>query len=245
MPHDQMRKRYFLHTLLHKFTEQLFFAFGTLLIYSKTGSILNTLLFAVIGNIATLFMKSAGFGPSIKLLKKWGLVECMTFGLIVKVITLVGIFYLSPEHSYFYAILFSLHIVENIGNTLYVIGANTIMFEVIGASKTPGYSSAQVMSLHTLSGLLAAITGIFLNAHDSFLYLFLVGGIILLGSTIPLKGITTPELPHLSFRENLKTISLPMFLANINPNHQFKIIGLPLLILALSASLDVSIWITA
>lgn len=244
MPNDQIRIRYLLHTLLHKFTEQLFFAFGALLIYAKTGSILGTLLFVVVGHATTLLMKSIGFRPSVALFRKWGLVPSMTLGLVLKVITLISIFYLSPDSIYFYAILFSLHIVENIGNTLYVIGANTIMLSVIGASKTPGYSSAQITSLHTLSGLLAAVTGIFLNSHDSFLYLFIVGSAILLGSTIPLSGIPTPELPRLSFWKNLKTISLPMFLANIEPSHSFKVVGLPLIILSISASLDISIWIT-
>src|SRR3989344_6274462 len=190
-------------------------------------------------------MKSVGFGPSVALFKKWGLVPSMTFGLVLKVIALVGIFYLLPEHSYFYAILFFLHVIENIGNTLYVVGANTIMITVIGASSAPGYSSAQITSLHTLSGLVAAITGIFLHTQASFLYLFLIGSAVLLGSTIPLSGIPTPELPRLSFWKNLKTISMPMFLANFEPSHPLKIVGLPLIILTLSRSFDISIWITA
>lgn len=245
MTDSQIRKRYLFHTLFHKFTEELFFAFGALLIYAKTGSILGTLLFAVIGHVGTLLIKSAGFASAITLFRKWGLVSSMTFGLLLKVIALGGIFYLSPESAYFYPILFSLHILENAGNTLYVFGASAIMLEVIGAAKAPGHSSAQIKALHIFSGLLAALTGVWLNSQGSFLSSFLIGGAVLLGSTIPLRGLPTPQLPQLSFRQNLRSISLPLFLANMNPNHQMKVIGLPLIILSLSASLDTSIMITA
>src|SRR3989344_2676047 len=245
MTNEQIRKRYLLHALLHKFTEQLFFAFGALLVYAKTGSVLNTLLFVVIGNISSLLMKSLGFNPSIKLFKEWGLILSMTLGLVLKVVALVGIFYLAPGYHYFYLLLFSLHVIENIGNTLYVIGASAVMVEVIGTSVMPGRSSAQIKMLHTVSGLMAALVGIFMSAHGSFLYLFLIGGIVLLGSTIPLVGIPTPKLPLFSFRKNLQTISPAMFFANVNPDHQFKVTGLPLIILAISASLDISIWVSA
>src|SRR3989344_4082855 len=213
----EIRKRYLLHTLLHKFTEQLFFAFGALLIFTKTESILGAIMFAVIGNTTTTLAKSLGFGSTINLFRRIGLTRTMSIGLMMKVLALCGIFYLEPGTSWFYAALFSLQIFESAGNTLYVVGANTIMFGVIGSSRAPGLSSAQISALHTLSGLLAAGAGILLSGFDSFLYSFLLGGVVLLGSVFPLSGLPTPKIPAISFFRNLKRISASMFLANVNP----------------------------
>lgn len=245
MTESQIRARYLAHAALHKFSEQLFFAFSALLIYAKTGSLLGTLLFFLVGNVASLLMKSIGFGPSVALFRRWGLMPSMTFGLVLKVLTLAGIFYLPPGYEYFYLVLFLMHAMENAGNVLYVTGANAIMLEVIGASDHPSRSSAQVITFHIASGLLAVLAGVWFNAQGSFLHLLLLGGLALLGSTIPLRGMPMPDLPRLSFGKNLRTVSLSLFLANINPNYQIRALGLPLVVLTVLESFDTSVGVIA
>src|SRR3989344_1400173 len=241
----EIRRRYLLHSFFHKFTERLFFAFGALLIFAKTGSLFWTLMFALVGHVGTILLKSGGFPWLIKLFRSMGMVRGMTLGLFLKAGALAAIFYIDPGYAFFYHIILALSVVSNVGNTLYVTGANALMFEVIGVSGTPGRSSAQIAIFHTISGLLAAAMGILLGNQDVFLYSFLVGGAALLVSTLPLWGIATPPIPAVSFRANLKKISLSMFFANVNPDHEISVMGLPLVIFVLSASLQKSIWITA
>ena len=245
MTTETIRKRYLIHTILHKFTEKLFFTFGILLIFAKTNSIPTTLLFVLFGVVVNLLLKSVGLPIVTGLFRNFGLVSTMSLGLLIKASSLFGIFILQPDLSYFNSILFLLSGTETIGNVLYVVGANALMFQVIGTSKHSGSSTALITILQIASGLVATAVGIVLALNDAFLYTFLVGVIVLLISTIPLLGIKIFTFQDVSFSKNLRKISLGMFFANVNPEHEYKVTAVPLIILMLSASLETSVWISA
>jgi hypothetical protein len=241
----EIRRRYFLYVILNNFTQSLFFAFGALLIFSKTHSILGVLIFNLAGDLAAVLTKSLGFGTVTRAVRDFKFVPVMIMALLMNVFSYGTIFLLKNNMQYFYFSLIMVAIIGNIGSAIYNVCGNTLMFEVIGNSSVPGFSAAQINILEILSGFLAVLVGIVLSRYGLFNFAFLAGALMLLISVMPLYGIPSPEMPRVSFRENIKTIPRSMLWANFNPDHEIQVSALPLVILLLSASLKLSVNINA
>ena len=236
----QIRNRYFFYTILQTFTQKLFFAFGALLIYSKTHSIPIVLLYGLSGSSVSLFMKSYGFNIVTYFMRRFGFVATMVFGLMLNTSCYSMIFLLNTEMTLFYLFLFLCGALGSIGSSIYNVCGSTLQLQIIGNSKTPGLSAASIDVMKTASGLLAVMLGIILNNYGLFEYSFLIGALMLLMSTLPLHGIPNPKVPLISFKDNIKKIPKAMLWANFNPDHEIAVTAVPLAILLLSASLKLS-----
>jgi hypothetical protein len=245
MDNQQIRRRYFLYTVLSTFTQSLFFAFGALLIFSKTHSILGVLLYNLAGDITSVSIKSLAFAAISRSMRRVGFIPVMIIALLMNIGAYIAIFSLTGHTPYFYPLLFLAAIIGNIGSATYNVCGTTLMLRVIGSSSAPGFSAAQIDSLKIISGLLAVIVGVILSHYGLFNLAFLAGALMLLGSVIPLSKIPDPPIPEISFRDTIKKIPRRMLWANFNPDHEISVTALPLVILLLSASLKLSINISA
>jgi len=245
MNDNQIRRRYFLYTILNTFTQNLFFAFGALLIFSVAHSILVVLLYNLVGDITSVSAKSLGFGAIARSMRRWGFIPVMVVGLFMNIGAYVAIFSLTEHATHLYLVLLLTAIVGKIGSAIYNVCGSTLMLRVIGSSNAPGFSAAQIDSLKILSGLLAVVVGVVLSHYGFFNFAFLVGALMLLASIIPLYGIPDPPIPDIPFKENIKKIPRAMLWANFNPDHEIMVTALPLVILLLSASLKLSVNINA
>lgn len=241
----QIRNRYFLYLVLNTFTQSLFFAFGALLIYSKTHSILWVLLYNLVAGITSVIVKSIGFNITVKNRHRWGFAQIMTVGLFLKILSFLAVFLLTNTTPSFYVILLCMGIAGNLGSAIYNTGNTTLALEVIGISEFPGFSAAQINILEILSGLLAIIAGVILNYYGLFNYLFLVGALMLFLSILPLYGIPSPKAPGSNFKSNFKTTPWSMILANFNPDHEIQVTGIPLIIFLASLSIHLSVEVNA
>jgi hypothetical protein len=245
MNSEQIQKRYFLHTILNKFTQNLFFSFGALLIYYKTGSIPLVIVYYLTGNIAAALTKSIGLKTVVRIMRKFGFIPAMTGGLLINMAGLLVIFSLNHSTSYFLLTLLLVTAISHIGIAVYHVGNTTLQLEIIGNSKTPGFSAAKIDIINIAGGLLAVAAGVIFHHYERFDFLFLIGALMMFASTIPLYGIPAPAMPDANFFANIKAIPKRMLLANFNPDHEIQVVGLPLIILLASASLKFSIQATA
>lgn len=241
----QIRNRYFLYLVLNTFTQSLFFAFGALLIYSKTHSILWVLLYNLVAGITSVIVKSIGFNVTVKNMRRWGFAPIVTVGLFLKIFSFLVVFLLTNTTPGFYIILLCMGIAGSLGSAIYNTGNTTLALEVIGISQFPGFSAAQINMLEILSGLLAIIAGVILNYYGLFNYLFLIGALMLFLSILPLYGIPNPQAPESNFKSNFKNTPWSMILANFNPDHEIQVTGIPLIIFLASLSLHLSVEVNA
>jgi len=240
-----IRHRYFLYTILYTFTQSLFFAFGALLIYYKTDSVLWVLLFNIAAGVTSVLAKSIGFEVIVNSMRRWGLAPVMSFGLFLKIFSFLIIFFLTSANPNFYIVLLLMAVAGNLGSAIYNTGNTTLALEVIGISKFPGFSAALLNILEILGSIGAIVAGIILNYYGLFNFLFLAGAFMLLISIFPLYGIPSPETPKIDFKSNFKTVPWSMILANFNPDHETQVTGIPLIILISSLSLHLSVEINA
>ena len=203
----QIRDRYFLYLVLNTFTQSLLFAFGALLIYSKTHSILWVLLYNMAANVTSTLVKSAGFDITTRSMRRGGFAPLMTLGLFMATSSYMALFFLKNTASGFFFFLLATSVIGSIGRAIYNTGNTTLQLEVIGISKLPGFSAAQIDILQIVSGLLAVIVGVILNYFGLFNYLFLVGAGMLILSLLPLYGLPSPKMHETNFRSNFKTKS--------------------------------------
>jgi hypothetical protein len=245
MNNRQIRHRYFSYVTLSTFTQNLFFTFGALLIFSKTHTIIGVLVYNLVGDITSVAVKGLGFGMLGRSMRRLGFIPVMIAGLFLNIGAYAAIFSLTNHTPYFYPLLLLAAIIGNIGSATYNVCGTTLMLRVIGSSSAPGLSAAQIDSLKIFSGLLAVGAAVIFNHYGLFNLSFLAGALMLLLSVIPLYRIPAPSLPEISFRETIKKIPRPMLWANFNPDHEISVTALPLVILLLSASLRLSININA
>lgn len=238
-------KKYLAHEFLYKFNQTLFFTFGALLLYTKTQSILAVLIFGLITKITAILIRSIGFKFSLNILNRFGLMKVMSIGVFIEALAYSTIYFIDPLLTNFYLILFSLAVFKQIGHSFYINISNSILHKAVGNSHTPGRFASGVSIVKLLSGILSALTGYILNIQGNFLFLFLIGSIAILASIIPLYGLKFKKIKIKSFKECLKKISIPAFIANVNPEHELKVTALPIIIMLLYSSIDVSIWISA
>ncbi|TSC59688.1 MAG: hypothetical protein LiPW15_708 [Parcubacteria group bacterium LiPW_15] len=155
-----------------------------------------------------------------------------------------GIYYLPTDIHNFSVFLMLLAILHSFGNQIYWAPSNAIFFNALGSLDSPGKYSGIMSIVEMISATLAGVAGLLLSDPARFLYLWPLGGTVLLLSILPLLGLHISFEDHLSTIQGFKKLSLSAILANINPDHRFQITAIPLLLVFLFKSLNVSIWIT-
>jgi len=237
--------KYLIHTFLHKFTEKLFFVFGSLLLYTKTESLLYVLLFFLTAKATSIFIRSVGLPLFFGLIKRFSMYVVLNIAVVFMAISFISLFYIPTSSTSFIYIFLGVAILKSVSNSIYVIISNTIMFNEIGLSNLPGKYTALVSIVQTSGGILSVLLGIFLNLRGDFLFLFIIAGVMLFGSVLPLRGMKLPTLHTTSFKKCFCKLSSPAILANINPSHTLQVVGLPLIIMLVFTSINTSIWISA
>jgi len=236
-------KIYLLHGFLQNFTQTAFYIFGSLLLYVKTGSVLIVLIYGLIQSVVAVLIKSWLIEKYLKLVQRVGFIPTIGGSLLLNGISLIALFYLKIHGPLSLILLFSIGLVYSAGNASYWMLSNSLMFNYVGSSKSPGQYSAHYSTMTIISTGLAGFAGLFLNFQNNFLLLFILSGIMLVASIIPLHYITPPPIQVVSSRECIKKLSRGAFWANCNPDHQITTTAIPLIILFLFGSLSESIWI--
>lgn len=238
-------KHYLLHAFLQNFTETGFFIFGSLLIYSKTRSLLLLLLFGMVKKSTDLLLKSLLVKQFLKFVQATSAIFVMKLSLFLWGVSLISLFLLDVHGGFSLVMLFVIAALYAVSNSSYWILSNAFMFEYVGGSALPGRYSSYLFMTITLSSLLAGLSGLLLNLNDNFVILFVLMGGMLLLSMFPLHYLKPLPVKVVSFKECLKKISPAAFWANVNPEHDLITTAVPLTILFIFGSLSKSATISA
>ncbi len=234
-------KFYLLHAFLQNFTQLAFFIFGSLLIYEKTHSIELTLLYSFLGQVSSVLIKSVFVGRYLRLVQRVGIVRVVAGTMLFGGICLTGLFFLNINGNSGIILLLLLGMVYGGINSCYWMLSNAFYFNYSGGSQTPGKFTSYNFIITLLAGTTVSLAALVLHLDHNFLLLFLLMGVFLLASIVPLKFLTPLPLQPVSFRKCLKTISKQAFWANVNSEHSFTTTAVPLIILFLFGSLGKSI----
>lgn len=237
-------KFYLTHAAIQYFTEISFISFGSLLIYLKTGSILNTLIFGAIMKLTAMVVKSFFVKPYLSFVKNTGVIKVMIGCLFLWGASLVGLFLIHADNNSSVTILYLIGVVYSLAHSGYWMLSNTFGFSYVGLSKTPGRYSSYWQIATIFPGIIAALAGLFLNIGNNFLGLLLLMGILLIVSIIPLGFLKAPEVRVVSFKDCVRKISTNGFWANVNPEYTMINVAVPLIILFSFGSLSKSIWVS-
>jgi MFS family permease len=241
---DALFGKYLIHAFLQNFTLYLFFAYGALLLYEKTSSILLILLFGIVMKATRLLVKSIGIHLWIPLANKIGLRTTVLWALLFRALAFIILFYISSSNNYFLYLFFLASILQGIGGAVYFSISGSLLWNMVGSTKLPGKYSAINNAVVKGAAILASLSGFLFVGQNSFLWLFILAAIFLVISVFPLKGFKLEKIEKPSFIECLKSISLQTFIANISPPRQLKDVALPLIILFAFSSLSTSVWIS-
>lgn len=238
-------KFYLIHVTFQNFTEVAFISFSSLLVYLKTGSVLETLIFGMMLKLVAMTVKSLFVRPYLGFVKRIGVIRIMTASLVLWGASLVGLFLIQPHGQLGIAAFFLAGIVYSVAHSGYWILSNALGFSYVGSSKTPGTYSSYWQIATIFPGVIAALAGLFLNAGNNFLTMFLLMGLLLIVSIVPLRFVTAPEIKAVSFRACIKHVSSLGFWSNVNPEYTIMNVAIPLITLFLFGSLSKSIFISA
>jgi hypothetical protein len=231
---------YLLHSFLQNFTQYAFFIFGSLLIYEKTQSIGLTLVYYLLGGIASVLVKSVFVKSYLRVVKKIGVVRTIAQTMVIGAISVAGLYFVNIQ-GHGLILLMILGVIYSIANSCYWILSSTLYFNYSGISETPGKMTSYNFIATILASVTVSIVALVLHFDNNFLLLFIMMGLFLLASIIPLKFLTPPMVDPVSFKECSAQLSTAGFWSNINPEHTITTNGIPLIILGLFGSLSKSI----
>src|SRR5579864_29385 len=156
-------RRYLVHSFLQNFAQSLFYAFGTLLLYNKTHSILVVLGYLFISKLSSVLAKAFLTKSLFRTIRSVGVVPVMGIGLLLMAAVFVGIFYLPLTSQISYLFLFLLALLNSLGILSYWVPSNAFLYGAVGNSAVPGRYSSFADIVATLAGIAAAGAGLFLN----------------------------------------------------------------------------------
>ncbi len=154
--------------------------------------------------------------------------------------SLIGVFFIHTG-SFALVMLMSLGVLYSVANSCYWILSNAVYLSYAGKSDTPGKLTAYNFIATLLAATTVSLVAFFLHLDHNFLLLFILMGMFLLVSILPLRFLSPPVVEPVSFRECLKGISGLGFWANVNPEQTIVTLGIPLITLSLFGSLGTSI----
>lgn len=244
---ETLYRKYLLHSFLQSFTNTLFNAFGSLLLYKLTGSILSVLLFLAAGFLTLVLVRSFGANLLLRGISRFGPVMIMGAGLLMIAFSYLGLYYVSATMSYFFVAFIGLSIFKSIGTAFYWTPSNALLFGMTGGSSAPGRSVAYSDIVTIFAGILAVGAGLLLDVHEHFTAIFPFGAIVLMLSIIPLRGIhiASVSIQRISFFDCLKKLRPFTLLSNISIEESLMSIAVPLIALSLFDSFSKPVWINA
>lgn len=235
-------QRYALHYFLQSFAESLFFSFGIILLYVKTGSIPLAIAFGLISSSISLLLKSILFSFWWRWAIRYNIVWTMMLGMLCMAISFIGIYFLHPGAVSLFTFGW-IAAVHSLGNALYWILSNALYLYVVGASDRPGRYSASLSIAFIAASMFSAIVALLLNVQSYFLLLLPIAAVMAVVSILPLVNISVPLKRSFSFRTSWKALSWRAIFANINPDHRFVVCAVPFFLVEFFGSVDTSIWI--
>jgi MFS family permease len=219
----------------------LYFAFGSLLVYNKTHSIILTLIYNLVNYLGLVLLNSVLLPVTLKAVNFFGPKRCMAAGLVVLSLSYLMLFQIQASATYFAFILLLIALLNSLGSNLYYILSNTTYYLVIGNSDRPGMLSALLSTNSTVAGIIAAIVGLLFNQWQIVGYIFLAQGLLLIIGVAALMLMDLPQpVYEIKFPHYLKKLSLYEHLAAMELNHELATTAVPLIVLLKFNSLDKS-----
>lgn len=135
-------RKYLVHSFLQNFTQTLFYAFGALLMYDKTQSVLVVIVYGLVAKLSAVIIKTMAVRPLFRAINKIGIVSVMGAGLLLMAFSLVGIFYLNLGSTLSFLLLFCFSAAHSLGVTLYWTPSTAPLLTSVGSTSTPGKYNA-------------------------------------------------------------------------------------------------------
>ena len=178
-----------------------------------------------------------------KSIQHLGVQRFMFIGLLFLSISFFGLFYIDSSFIYFQIAFIILAIAHDFGAGMYWIFSNSILFKAIGTMKCPGRNASFIYMLYTGASILSAIIGVVFDRKEIFSFLFLLSGILLLLSMVPLRNIDFKLNKKISLKRALRNISSNALIGNLDLETPIKSTALPLILLLFFSSISESIFV--
>lgn len=234
-------KRVLLNKFFGHYSFSVFFTFGALLVFEKTGSVIAALVFFLLLTFAKFISRTIGLRVYTSIAGKIGAFWTMALGILISSLISFLIFFIELDSVTSLAIFYLLPIILGFWRPFYTNVANALYYVAVGSSKWPGGSSSKLLIAEITSTILAVFTGFLLNQLDNFLFLFILQGVLFTFSMLPLRGVYLPSVKPMSLSLGFKRLSKKLIFANINPDHELRVTALPLIIAVFFGSIDTSI----
>jgi MFS family permease len=245
MKSESIYKRYLLHSFMQWFGQSLFINFGVLLIYEKTGSLFLTLLFGVVDHGADALMKSLGIGLYSRLLRKIGAAPIMLIGTSIAALSILGLYFFRGDMPYSTIYLFALAAILGMGSAMYWVTSHAIILNSMGQHKSTGQRASLLTTVRQCATIAGAGVTILFQHYANLNSILLVGGVVLLVSTLPLRGVQLKIKDHVRFSHVMKALSWRDIVGNNNSLSVIRVVALPLILFFLFDSVERSVTVTA
>jgi hypothetical protein len=245
MKAESIYKRYLLHSFMQWFGQSMFVNFGVLLIYEKTGSLFLTLLFGVVDHGTDALLKSLGIGLYSRLLRKIGAAPIMLIGTSIAALSILGLYFFRGDMPYSTVYLFGLAAALGAGSAMYWVTSHAIILNSMGLHKATGQRASLLTTVRQFATIAGAGLTILFQHYASLNLILLIGGLVLLVSTLPLRGVELKIKNHVRFSHVIRALSWRDIIGSNSSLSVIRIVALPLIIFFLFESIERSVTVTA